>query len=352
MSRILIVGQGIAGSLAAWELGHRGHSVTVVADSSRDRASDVAAGILNPVTGKRLVKTWNAEGLLSAARATYRAIEQTTAHRFFHEQSIFRIYRSADEEKRWEKRRGDAAYADFVGKREVLPDHLAVANPHGGFTIDQVGYVDTRTLTTALADWIHHDHTLIDTAFRHRDMAIETDAVAWRGMRYDRVVFCEGWHIGNNPWFDWLPFRHAKGEILDLRLADPPPDQILSGGKWLLPIGKHHYRLGSTWSWDHLDNQPTGIGKAALLKGLRDMTRLTAEPEIIAHAAGVRPCSDDAMPFIGAHPDNDRLWVLNGLSSKGAFYGPYAANYLAERMSDKRSIENPIAVERIVRPRR
>ncbi|HBA65740.1 MAG TPA: FAD-dependent oxidoreductase, partial [Methylococcaceae bacterium] len=52
----LIVGQGLAGSLLAFELIQRNAQVMVV-DDGRENASEVAAGLINPVTGIRLVKS-------------------------------------------------------------------------------------------------------------------------------------------------------------------------------------------------------------------------------------------------------------------------------------------------------
>lgn len=57
--RFLIVGQGIAGSVLAWTLLQRGAKVQLADPKLRSSSSRVAAGIINPVTGKRFVKSWN-----------------------------------------------------------------------------------------------------------------------------------------------------------------------------------------------------------------------------------------------------------------------------------------------------
>jgi len=54
MVDFLIVGQGLAGSLMAWELMQRGKTVLIV-DNGLENASRVAAGLINPVTGMRFV---------------------------------------------------------------------------------------------------------------------------------------------------------------------------------------------------------------------------------------------------------------------------------------------------------
>lgn len=54
----IIVGQGLAGSLIALNLLRRGKSVRVIDDGHKHAASKVAAGLINPITGRRHVLTW------------------------------------------------------------------------------------------------------------------------------------------------------------------------------------------------------------------------------------------------------------------------------------------------------
>ena len=57
----LIVGGGIAGSLLAYNLYKAGKQVRLIQTSMKGEASSVSAGLINPITGKRFVKTWNWE---------------------------------------------------------------------------------------------------------------------------------------------------------------------------------------------------------------------------------------------------------------------------------------------------
>ena len=74
---ILIVGQGLAGSLLAWSLIQRGQTVCVVDDKHPNAASRVAAGLINPITGRRLVKSWNIDRFYPVAAQQYKALEKT-----------------------------------------------------------------------------------------------------------------------------------------------------------------------------------------------------------------------------------------------------------------------------------
>ena len=68
--RVLIVGDGLAGCLVAWELHRRGCSFAVWSNGS-PAASDVAAGMFNPVSFKRILPQWNAREQQDEARARY-----------------------------------------------------------------------------------------------------------------------------------------------------------------------------------------------------------------------------------------------------------------------------------------
>ena len=54
----IVVGQGIAGTLMAWNLHLAGKKVLIIDDHHSGSSSLVAAGIVNPITGKNYVTSW------------------------------------------------------------------------------------------------------------------------------------------------------------------------------------------------------------------------------------------------------------------------------------------------------
>ena len=73
---VLIIGQGIAGSCLAWELKRRGTDFTITARPIAETASRVAAGLVNPLTGRAFRPGWRQEECLSAAEAFYPETER------------------------------------------------------------------------------------------------------------------------------------------------------------------------------------------------------------------------------------------------------------------------------------
>jgi len=323
----LIVGFGIAGAMIAWNWVHRrGLSALVVDNCPRSNASRAAAGILNPVTGKRLVKSWNVDALLPEARASYREMEASLGTRFFHDKTIRRIYQTEEEQQRWVKRSRQEHYQSFLGETHApntLPDPLQ--DELGSFDILGVGNLDTDRFLDSMIQWARSREILHQDHFNHQDLQIAADKILWNDFSFDHVIFCEGHRIQHNPWFNWLPFTHAKGEILTIRGLGLDLEQIISKHKWLLPMGNDHYISGSTWSWDHLNEETTPQGRSALLQGLKAMLGETQHLDIIEHRAGIRPCTRDRFPYLGTHPVHPRLHVFNGFGSKGALLTPLMA---------------------------
>ncbi|MSU51811.1 MAG: FAD-binding oxidoreductase [Opitutaceae bacterium] len=97
---IVIVGQGLAGTLLAWELERNGVDFAIIdAGSSWGKASAVATGIINPITGQRLVKSWRVDELLPLARAAYRELEAQLGLELWREMRVRRLFRDEAERR-------------------------------------------------------------------------------------------------------------------------------------------------------------------------------------------------------------------------------------------------------------
>ena len=68
----LIVGLGAAGVHLSYQLLKSGETFLVIDNAQPNTSSRVAAGIINYITGKRMVKTWMADEIIPFATETYR----------------------------------------------------------------------------------------------------------------------------------------------------------------------------------------------------------------------------------------------------------------------------------------
>src|SRR4051812_4819655 len=72
----LIIGQGICGTFLSWYLQKTGYTFIIIDEPQPGTASKCAAGIINPVTGRRMVKTWLIDEVLPFAQNAYQQLGQ------------------------------------------------------------------------------------------------------------------------------------------------------------------------------------------------------------------------------------------------------------------------------------
>ena len=86
----LIVGQGLAGSLLAWRLLQNKQNILLVDNEHRGCSSMAAAGLVNPVTGKRLVKATETEQWLVEAKSLFDTLSKYFKQTFYHPKPMLR----------------------------------------------------------------------------------------------------------------------------------------------------------------------------------------------------------------------------------------------------------------------
>ncbi len=344
----IIIGQGLAGSILAWKMSVRGNRVAVVCDASCKSASLVAAGIINPIAGKRLAKGWNIESTLPAAKKIYHELESYFNKPFFEPRPIIRLYQSAHEQNCIKERMSDQFYQSALSFHEPGMHAERFKDLLGGFTIHGGGIVAVKELISILSDFFKEKESLYDETFDPRELRMENGLLSWKNLKAKRIVFCEGYQGMHNPWFKWLPFEPAKGEILTISTNVPAEytSTILNKGMWLFSQKDGCVKLGATYNRKELSESPTQLGKEELLKGFRELIRSDKDCDIVAHEAGIRPCTKDSRPFVGVHPMHKQLIIFNGFGSKGTLLIPYLAEKLIEHLENGIPIHAEVSIER------
>jgi glycine/D-amino acid oxidase-like deaminating enzyme len=299
MAGLAIIGQGLAGSCLAWQLEWANADFTVYDEPRRVAASRVAAGMINPVTGKNYTQGWRFGESLESAIAFYRRVEGILGRQFWFPLPVVRLV----SEKEWAKvgeKLSDPSLAPWLANVEEREGFWKAA-----VTLRGGGRV-------AVADFC--EATLI-----HMRQAGKFSAPS----EGDRLIHCEG--SAGLIAGQFGSHRSAKGEILTLRASWSQDRILIGGGGWLVPVGNGLFRAGSTYDWDRLDGEPTPAGLATVQRLVEQLA--DGDFEVVAHDAGVRPILRRSQPVIGELPDG--TIVFNGLGSKGSLYGPAAAKNLA-----------------------
>jgi glycine/D-amino acid oxidase-like deaminating enzyme len=335
----LVAGQGVAGTFLARALLERGRRVLVVDDAQRGSASRVAAGLLNPVTGMRLRLTEGTGEFLACSKRLFSRLEREHGRAVFTPAAVRRIYVSAKERALKALRANAPEYAalmsadDAPGSVDAALGGAALDDAHGSFLINGGGWVDLPLLLDLEAAWLRGRGALAEGVVRMEELRHDGGAgVLWNGWRARRgAVFCTGYKAGETACWDWIPWRPARGEIVDCETAVEGAPWMLNRGGWAIPLGGGRWRSGSTWEWDSskFDDAPTPALAEQLLARLQGFFKTPLNASLVRHRAGVRPCVLGGQPFCGTHPQDSRLHLLGGLGPKGAFWGPACAEVMA-----------------------
>lgn len=317
-----IVGQGLAGACMAYSLTTRGASVRVYDNPAGHKASDRAAGVINPITGRRFVKTWMADTILPLAMEYYTRLEKSSGLKILRPVDIYHALDDAFMEDNWLLRKGDQDYERFM---EGL-----VNQPYSHLKSETYGHIKG-----GLQVRISNVLEAVRGALAEHNIEFEASEVTpdstFESLQASNIIYCEGIEVRLNPWFNWLPNMVAKGEALICRIPDLGSKEIIKHGLSIVPLWEDDlYWIGSTYEWENYDPTPSKEGKEYLLFRLKKA--VDCEFEIIDHIAGLRPTAKDRRPFVGRHPEVDNLYLLNGLGTKGASLAPYCAESLADHI--------------------
>lgn len=329
----LIAGQGIAGSLLSWFLRRRGQRVLVVDPGEAITSSRVAVGMIHPVTGRRVVKSWNADIFIPFARKTYLEIEDRLAVRFFEEYAVLEIFSDTASRNDWAGRSAEEGMQAYIGEEchtELLPKTIHA--PHGARWVTNGGWVDTRRFLDAIGDWLGRSGALRRDKIAMEEVQFIDGTVTWKEVQARAIVDCTGMGVAQSPFFPGLPFKPCKGQLMKIHARDLPGTYILNRTLKLIPLGAHDYLLGATYENEWTHEEPDAQGRAELCEGLEKIIRTPYS--ILEHHAAIRPSTLDRRPIMGPHQSIQGLYVFTGLGSKGIMNGPWFAQLLVKHLLD------------------
>ncbi|MGB0430103.1 MAG: hypothetical protein ACPGLV_06480, partial [Bacteroidia bacterium] len=130
----IIIGGGLAGTILADFLS-KSASVLVFDHEAGTYGSKVAAGIFNPVTGRRMVKSWKVDTLAPFALDYYKQKEKQLNQKLIDVIDIKRLFNNEQQRNEW-LQRVDFDQLQEIIAHEVEPDieNSTWHNQHGGVT--------------------------------------------------------------------------------------------------------------------------------------------------------------------------------------------------------------------------
>jgi len=320
----IIVGFGIAGAALALQLRKRGFTVAIFDEPYEHQASRVAAGLFNPVTGKQMLRTWNADVLFPYLHDFYKDAERVTGSSFFHPMPICIPFLSIKEQNDWMSTNEDvyttSRYGDFIN------------DTFGGLILKSGGHVDTIKYLEAAAKLFD-----IETKFNYNELHV-ADKITYKSIKARAIIFCEGIRVKDNPYFNWVPVRQLKGETLDITF-ERTPSHIFNRGVYVLPSG----RVGATYNHDVTEG-PTEAGRLELVEKLNSL--LAVPYTVHHHTWGIRPTTPDRRPIVGPHPEHKNVLIFNGMGTKGVSLAPWASGILCDFLNEGFQIKSDLNISR------
>ncbi|MBX3162929.1 MAG: FAD-dependent oxidoreductase [Bacteroidetes bacterium] len=345
MKDVIIVGQGLAAAVLTHRFYETGFSFQVIGNPELSRCSQVAAGIFNPVVFKRLTKSWLADELILHLNTFYSACEKRLNKKLLTQRPIIKPFVEAQEKKLWQKK-SFAELRTFLDEEiyQTLPDELShFIIPNGYSRVLQSGNLNVSEFLNATFDFFK-DNYLAET-FDYSELKISDEKIIYKNLEAKYIIFCEGYLVKHNPFFSWLPLKPAKGEVLTIQSSELKlKNQIFNKNGFVMDIGENQFKLGATYEWNELNEETTSAALNELKEKFGDMT--SCNFSVLKQEAGVRPSSIDRRPIIGAHPKHKKLYVFNGLGTKGVMLAPFFANNLVNSFLQTETLRSEINVNR------
>ena len=336
--KFLIVGQGIAGTTLAHKLWENGNSVHLIDNKHESSSSLVAAGVIHPMAFKRVILSWKADSLIPAAKSYYDMFEAKFKTKVFHEHDMTRVFSSIEEQNNWQGRMADPPMKHIIGD-EVL----SLKFSFGSGKVNMAGRLDVALYLSRSKEFFEEKDIISEEQFDYNQLMVSDVGVNYKEIEAENIIFCEGFKINQNPYFNYVPLSPTKGELLVIKTKDLP-NCILSQGCFVMPIGNDKYVLGSTYDRDNINQEITKAGKQQLIEKLNMIGNF--DFEIIEHRAGVRPTTHDRRPVLGTHPKHSNIHVFNGLGSKGVMLAPHFAGELIEHITKGVQLNEEVSVSR------
>ena len=350
--RVLIAGAGLAGACPAFVLSEHAEVTVLEADRPAAGASQAAAGLVNPLMGRRANSVWR---LHDALAAVPEILDRAGASDLFAQRGVLR---PTTEEKQVAFFR-DAVQehpdvAEWMPEGEVRERFPDVQTVDGAMLIPDGGAIDVPAMVHALLDAATDRGATVETGVRvtgwgesGRKAVLEVDRDGSPGRSTaDLALLCLGQgYPGLDPLED-LGLRGIKGQTVTVQrpAASDRGDLIpMSGRGYVVPEPDGTLTCGSSYSNDFDDLSPEPEQTAYILDKTSKMLPGIDAMEPLDVRAGVRVKTESTnLPIVGPMPGRDRIWTLTALGSKGLLTAPMLSLELPGYLRDPATIPEPV----------
>ncbi len=138
-----------------------------------------------------------------------------------------------------------------------------------------------------------------------------------------------------------IPMYPVKGECVFVTMEKPVIKTTIFGqnGCYIVPKKGNKLLIGATSTPNTFDKKVSVQGIASLLEQAQQILPNIREAEWEKAWAGTRPQTEDGLPYIGEHPNYERVWIAAGHYRNGILLSPITGVLVADLIEGKGSGE-------------
>lgn len=326
--QIAIIGAGIAGLNCAWALAQRGHQITLY-----DKVAPLAGASGNPmaVLNPQLCSIQQSPEHLMTATWQY-ANQYYAKFEAFRAIQIHQMALKDAEEK--------------LSLADQYPDHVLYAESASAIGLK----TQFSNLNLSYAGAVS-PHQLCDQILQHPLIRYQqaditriqsTDCIQLFSTdqlqgKYHHVIICASYNSGQfTPQYPSL--KPIRGQVSWVKNSENSlsPQKAYSYGGYCMQLDAEHLILGASFHPNRVDDEvllEDHVHNYQLIHNVfPEYAQSLAPPETWQGRASLRAQSPDYFPVLGKLQDDQEIYTLAGLGSKGFLYAPLCSEVLASQI--------------------
>ncbi|HKL35900.1 MAG TPA: FAD-dependent oxidoreductase [Salegentibacter sp.] len=339
----IVVGLGLSGIAISRGLEKRNKQFVVFEDNSQ-KSSLVAGGLFNPVILKRFTLAWNANEHMKFSIPFYKEMEAKLQAKIVYSIDIYRKFFSAEEQNNWFEAADKPLLSEYLDTDLVKNINPCIPSEYSFGRVRQTGVIDTDVLISEYRNYLKNEDKIKFERFDYSDLQINEDSISYKGISAKQVIFCEGFGMQHNPFFNYLPLRGNKGEYLTIYSEELQLEEAVKSSVFIIPLGNNLYKVGATYNNQDKDPNPSEEAREELEKKVAKL--ISCKFEVLDQSAGIRPASKDRKPMLGRHPKHNNLYCCNGFGSRGVLISPMVSEQLIEFAENDIQLPPEIDIQR------
>ncbi len=336
----IIVGDGYTGFFLAHQLIKNNKSFVIFSEG-RKSASQVSAGIINPVVLKKFTTFWKAQEQIDFLKESLEEIKSYTGENYLINAPIHRIFHDENEQNLWLKKSANEDLAQFLDQKF---DRLnVVKNDFLTGKVNQSARLNVSGFFAGLFGFFEKNGHLVKEKFDYTKL--DPSGSTYKDFTFKHVIFCEGMGVKDNPYFSEIAVNPNKGHHIKVKLSQPIPENITIKKKhFLFLTGNGLYFYGGTYDREQLHHHIDESAVTQLVNGLSEFYPHDFEVEEVNF--GFRPTVKDRRPIIGRHETFNNLYVFNGLGARGILNGCYFSRDLIRFIEEDIPLHKEVSLSR------